>query len=74
MKKTKTKEINKNMSFEEAMRTAPESAEVLLKNGMHCFGCMMARAETIEQGAMAHGVDPDKIVKEINDKIAKKKK
>ena len=70
----KTRKINKNMSFSELMKVAPESAEVLFENGMHCLGCGMAVAETLEQGAYAHGLDPDKLVEEINKKINEKDK
>jgi hypothetical protein len=28
--------------------------------------CGMAQSETLEQGAMAHGLDPKKVVKELN--------
>jgi len=40
-----------------------------MENGLHCYGCAAARFETIEQGAMAHGVDPDKLIEAINDSI-----
>ena len=67
-------EINKNMTFAEVMRQSPESAEVFFENGMHCMGCAMGVAETVEQGALAHGVNPDKLVDDINKKIEKSKK
>lgn len=73
MVEKKARMINKNMSFAEFMETAPESAEVLFENGMHCIGCAMAMSETLEQGAWAHGLDPDKLVNEINKKINSKK-
>ena len=41
---------------------------------MACMGCPMAMQETIEQGALAHGIDPKKLVEELNNKIIKKKK
>lgn len=62
----KAEKITKNMSFAEAIEKNPESAEVFLKNGMHCIGCMMAAQETIEEGAKAHGLNPDKLIQEIN--------
>ncbi len=33
---------------------------------MHCFGCHLAVDETIEQGAVAHGVAVDKLVEDLN--------
>lgn len=66
--------ITKNMSFAEILKKNPESVEVLFNNGMHCIGCAMAMTETLEQGAIAHGLDADKIVEEINNSAKKNKK
>ena len=65
--------ITKKMSFSEIIEKNPESVEILLNNGMHCIGCPMSQQETLEQGALAHGLDPDKLIKEINEKLNKKK-
>jgi hybrid cluster-associated redox disulfide protein len=67
------KKITKKIRFEELLDKHPEVIEVLLKKGMHCIGCPMATGETLEQGALMHGLDPDELVKEINEKIAKTK-
>jgi len=72
--KTETKgSINKKMTFAELIEKDREAAMKLSEKGMMCCGCPMARMETIEQGALAHGVDPDKLVKELNNKKGKKK-
>jgi hybrid cluster-associated redox disulfide protein len=72
-KQTKTKKIKadknlitKKMTFAEIMRKNPEAGRVLMEKGMHCVGCGMAMMETLEQGAIVHGLDPDKLVKELN--------
>ena len=61
--------IKKEMTFEEIMKEYPETIEILFEHGMHCIGCSMAGMETLEQGAMAHGLDVDNIIKEMNAKI-----
>ena len=66
------KKITKKITFTELMDKHPEAVEILLKKGMHCIGCPMATGETLEQGALMHGLDPDKLVDEINKKIEKK--
>jgi hybrid cluster-associated redox disulfide protein len=74
--KSKTKDkilVNKKMSFGEILNRYPQTAGVLMENGMHCFGCSMAMYETLEQGALMHGVNPDKLVEKINKMIGKKK-
>ncbi len=67
-KSPKTKEITKNMTFGEAISKNPAAARILAEEGMFCGGCPMAMMETIEQGAMAHGVEVDKLIKKINKK------
>lgn len=58
--------ITKDWSITDIVEKYPETAEVLLNNGMHCFGCMAARFENIEQGALAHGINVDELMKELN--------
>ncbi len=63
--------ITKEMSFIQAIQTHPKAAEVLSKYDMGCIGCMGAEGETIEQGAIAHGVNVDELIKELNDLLKK---
>ena len=37
--------------------------------GMGCLGCAAAHFENIEQGAMAHGIDIDALIDELNASI-----
>ncbi len=64
--------ITKEMSFIQAIQSHPKAAEVLARYDMGCIGCMGAAGETIEQGAIAHGVDVDKLIEELN-ALSKKK-
>jgi len=68
------KKITKDMKFSEVMKKYPESVEVLFEKGMHCVGCAMGAFETIEQGAMMHGIDADELVKDMNEKVNEGKK
>jgi len=65
------------MTFGELLNMFPESSGVLVKSGMHCIGCPMAMAETIEDGARVHGINPNDLVRklnnELNEKMGKKK-
>ena len=65
-KKQTKQTINKKMTFGEVFEKNPDSIEILFSNGMHCIGCAFAMDETLEQGAIAHGINPDKLVKDIN--------
>jgi hybrid cluster-associated redox disulfide protein len=58
--------ITKDMTFFEVMRTYPESVKVLQKYNLGCIGCMGAQNESLEQGANAHGIDVEELVKDLN--------
>ncbi len=49
---------------------ANELAQVLFDSGMHCLGCLAAHGETLEQAAAVHGIDPDDLVRRLNEIIA----
>ena len=51
----------------------PEAVEILLSIGMHCLGCPSARAESLKEACMVHGMDAEKVVEAINAKIAEGK-
>jgi hybrid cluster-associated redox disulfide protein len=63
----KERKISKEMTFAELIQMDKEAAQKLADRGLFCGGCPMAQFETIEDGAKAHGVDPDKLVKELNE-------
>jgi hybrid cluster-associated redox disulfide protein len=62
-------EITKEMTFFELMRTHPESVKVLQKHNLGCVGCMGAQNESLEQGARAHGLDVESLLKDLNEVI-----
>ena len=61
------KAVQKDMLIGDIVKKYPESVEIMLEHGMHCVGCHIASWETIEQGAIAHGINADKLVKAINE-------
>ena len=65
--------IKKNMTFGEIIIKYPAAAGILFERGMHCIGGGMAVYETLEQGAMMHGMNANKLVDELNKKLSKKK-
>ena len=62
--------INKDMIFSEILEKYPQTAETFLKYGMHCFGCHLSTEETVEQGALAHGIEVDKLIEDLNKTVA----
>ncbi|MBQ9245794.1 DUF1858 domain-containing protein [bacterium] len=63
--------ITKEMGLIDIIQTYPETIEVFQKYGFGCIGCAAARFENLEAGAKVHGIDPDKMVEEMNELIAK---
>ncbi len=47
-------------------------AAVLMASGMHCIGCPSAQGESLEEAAMVHGMDADKLVDTLNEYLATK--
>lgn len=61
--------ITKEMDIMSAVDHYPETIDVFQRFGMHCFGCMAARFENIEQGATAHGIDVDTLISALNEAV-----
>jgi len=66
------KKVNSKMTFKEVMDLNSKAAQFLAGKGLFCGGCPFAVFETIEQGCIAHGIDPKKIIKELNEKLETK--
>ncbi|MGI6209363.1 MAG: DUF1858 domain-containing protein [Anaerolineae bacterium] len=58
--------ITKEMTIGETVQDYPQTIEVFLRHGLFCLGCAAARFENIEQGAMAHGIDVDALITDLN--------
>ena len=52
----------------------PETAEVLLKSGMHCLGCPASRAESLEDACEVHEIDVEEVLEKVNNRIAETRK
>lgn len=67
--------ITKDILILDLVEQNPDLAQVLTEDyGFHCVGCMAASMETLEQGALVHGMNEDqidKMVKELNKKLEK---
>ncbi|NLX35688.1 MAG: DUF1858 domain-containing protein [Chloroflexi bacterium] len=62
--------ITKEMSIGTIVQNHPETVRVFLNHGLMCVGCAAARFESLEQGALAHGIDVDALVKDLNAALA----
>jgi hybrid cluster-associated redox disulfide protein len=64
--------ISKEMPISEIVQGYPETIRVFLSHGLMCIGCAAARFETLEQGAIAHGIDVDTLVADLNSAVEAK--
>lgn len=63
-------QITKETLIGEALQINEGIAPILMSIGMHCLGCPASQGESIADACMVHGVDPDELVKKINDFLA----
>jgi hybrid cluster-associated redox disulfide protein len=62
--------VSKDMIIMDVLRMDPDTAQIFFKNGMHCIGCPSASGESIEQASAVHGIDPEKLVSELNEYLS----
>lgn len=53
----------------DCLQINPNSADILLEAGMHCFGCALAHGETVAQAVAVHGEDLESLLKKLNEGI-----
>ena len=58
--------ITKDMTIMEVLMMDRGVAPIFFDLGMHCLGCPSSSGESLEQAALGHGKDPDKLVADLN--------
>ncbi len=61
--------ITKDMLIGDVIEIYPEAARALLSVGMHCVTCGVALYESVEEASYVHGLDPDDVIKVVNDML-----
>ena len=67
MNKIAEKPVKLDMTIGDVVDKFPETAEVMLGYGLHCVGCAVNPYETVEQGAMGHGMSKETIDSMLSD-------
>ena len=65
MEMLKIMDLSRESMISDILEDFPESMPKFQELGMHCLGCALATAESLEQACAAHGVDPDEFVVEL---------
>ena len=63
-------QVTKESLIGDVLDAHPDTAQFFFEIGMHCLGCPSARGESIGEACQVHGVDPDELVKKLNDFLA----
>jgi len=71
----KKNRIDKNTNIAELIEQNPEMNDVLYEYGLYCGNCYAAGYDTLESGAMSHGLEEEEIeelIQELNKKAESK--
>lgn len=63
------KKVSKEMSIAELVEEHPEIEDLLEEKGMFCASCVLAKFDKVGNGAVLHGMDPEKLLEDINNRI-----
>ena len=58
-------DLARESMMSEILEDLPEAMPKFQERGMHCLGCALATAESLEQACAAHGIDPDEFLVEL---------
>ena len=61
------KKITKDTTFGEMLNLNEDAREILADHGLGCGACPMSSFETLEQGALTHGSDPEELLKNLKE-------
>lgn len=64
--------INTNTRIQSMVKDHPETVKVLSAHHLDCIGCQGIKHETVERGAIAHGLDVNVLLRDLNAAIAAK--
>ena len=61
--------ITEDMKVYEILDNYPKLEKILLQHGLYCSGCPGSNTETIHEAAQGHGVEPNKLLKKLNEAL-----
>jgi hybrid cluster-associated redox disulfide protein len=59
--------VTKDMMICDILDVQPHLEEIFISHGMNCVGCPGSNLETLEEAAAGHGVNLEKLLKEVNE-------
>lgn len=61
--------ITEKTIIADILKINPNAPEILMRNGMGCIGCPSAQMEMLEDAALIHGLDIEKLLEELNENL-----
>jgi hybrid cluster-associated redox disulfide protein len=59
--------VTEDMIIRDVLVMDEGTAPVFMKHGMHCLFCPSASAESIKDACAVHGIDPKKLIDDLNE-------
>jgi hybrid cluster-associated redox disulfide protein len=60
------KSVSEDMIIREVLKLDEGTAPIFMKHGMHCLYCPSASGESLRDACAVHGIDPKKLVSDLN--------
>jgi len=64
--------ITSDMIISDVLRMDEGTVPIFFDNGLFCLGCPSASGESIEEACRIHGLDCEKLIKDLNEYFEKK--
>jgi hybrid cluster-associated redox disulfide protein len=64
--------VERTTNLGEVANKYPDAAKIMLEYGLHCVGCFANQFDTVEQGALIHGLSAeelDEMIFRVNESI-----
>lgn len=65
------KKVTPDMKISDILKLEKGLVPIFLNNGLYCLGCPSAAGESLEAACEVHGLDCDKLVRELNEYLEK---
>ncbi len=64
--------VTGDMIIRDVLMLDEGTTPIFMKHGMHCLFCPSASGESIKDACAVHGIDPEKLVNELNEYLSSK--
>jgi hybrid cluster-associated redox disulfide protein len=62
--------VSKDMKIIDILKMDRGTSNILLQHGLNCLGCPSATGESLEDACLAHAINADELIGELNAHLA----